>query len=604
MPADRAHEAVSRRQGERGAVLPLVAMLMGVLVTSVSFSVDVGRLSSKKRDVQSVVDLVAIDAARVLDGSPAVVMYPLVEAAARESALRNDFVVSAADTLDVQLGTWDWSERLFTPLGTTSLDSPNAVHIGGSADVPFFFSTLEFAAARSATAVRRLPGTTPDPDPDACAPGDPACGDPGTDSDPDPDPCIPGSPSCPFGSLSAFSVGSTLVGLQGDLTPPLFIQQKVDYLNTLLPAEVKTPLTKWSVSLAGYEGLAAADVTLDQLRVTGGFASVDQLLDASVTYGQLMGLTVAALSNEPGGGASAEAMGALGIAVTATSSQTFKVGDLLKVQQGMGGSAGSVAVNVADLVVQGAGLSAALELANGGSAISVPISTAIPGVITSTLKMAFIEPPAIAIGPPGRTTAGSWITQARTAQVRGQLDTVYNAAGYGQVSIPIVIDGGEAIGALESIRCMPLDDETETGIGVDTSALNAYIGTATSMVAEPLVVADATLVDQILFTITGRSTVTVPGVSDLLSFFGPYDYDNSATVSQSGPAVNVGTQLDFNLHTDPVSSEAGMKAALLPYLLLLDDLVLKPLSSAVGLELAGARVTAFDIDCGAPVLVT
>jgi uncharacterized membrane protein len=580
---------------ERGAVLPLVAGFMAVLVTSVSFGVDLGRLAAEKREVQSVVDLVALDAARLIDGRSAAEIYPIIEAGARESALRNDYVATDLKTMDVTLGVWNWKDRVFTPLSRTSLATPNAVNIGGASDVPFFFSSWDFKAIRGATAVRVL--------------DKPPCDEPCDDVPPPGPECEVGAPECPLGSWGALKVGSTLLGFQGEVTTPIFIQQKIDYLNTILPVAVNTPTTKWNVTLAGYQGLAAADVTLDQLRVAGAFATVDALLSASVTYGQLMAITATALSSEPGGGASAQATGALGVAATATSTQQFKVGDLIKVQQGAGGSAAEAAINVANLVIDGAYMTASAKLASGGSALSAPIATAIPGVTTSTLNLAVVEPPAIAIGPAGQNSSGAWLTRAKTAQVRAQLDTVYSvspsdalAIGSTTVSVPIVLAGAEATGVLRKIQCQPTEAATKTTIGADTGALNAYIGTTSNLKANPLVVNNATLVNQVLLTITGKSTVVAPGASSILSFSGPYDESNSQTLG-GYPAVGVGTQLDYNLTTTPVASQAAMQGALLPYMLLLDDHVIKPMTSALGLQVGGARVTSFDVECGAPVLV-
>lgn len=605
-----------RKADERGAILPLVSAFLAVLITSVSFSVDLGRLAAEKRSVQSVVDLVAIDAARVIDGRPAAEIYTQVEAAAEESALRNEFVADELKDMTVELGVWDWARRSFEAMAPSAASIPNGVRIRAGSLVPFFFTAYEFETEREAIAVRRIPGTTPDAKPDSGS-GDGSDGStttttPGGDGTTTTvDPCEVGDLDCPAGAISAFSLGSSLLGLRGEVATPIFLQQKVDFLNTLLPAQVQTPTAKWNATLAGYEGLAAADVTLDEMRIAGGFASVSQLLEAEVTYAQLMTLTVAALSSQPGGGISVEGSGVLAIAATAGSSQRFAVGELIKVQQGMGGAAAEAAINVANLVIEGAMLTAGARLADGGSAISVPLATAIPGVVTSTLDLAVIQPPVIAIGPAGQDSTSRWLTRARTAQVRGQLNTVYTvkpdpALGilYSQVSVPIVLDGADATGVLRSIECQPEEADKNTAIGVDTTALAAYIGNASSLTAEPLVVNQATLVEQVLLNIKGRSDVVVPGASGILSFFGPFSHQNRQSVGAGYPLIGVGTQLDANLTTNPVTYQQGMKAALLPYLTLLDDHVIKPLASTLGLEVGGAEVANFKVECGTPVLVS
>lgn len=630
MSRDRWVRSLARRReegrlrGERGTVIPLMALMVSTLIVSVSFSVDVGRLTSKKRDLQSVVDLVALDAARVINGESAAVLYPKAEMAADESALRNEFVANELESLSVELGIWNFSEREFYPLDETSLAAPNAVHVVAGARVEAMFSAFDFSTSRQATAVRRIPGTTTTDEP--CDPSDPACtldclpGDPGC-SPPTPPQCTPGDADCPMGSLSAFSLGSFLAGFQGAVPPEqqVFVDQKVGFLNVTVGAYVRLPGNSWNVALVGYQGLAAADVTLDQLRVAGAFGSVDQLLAAQMTFAQYAALTLVALTNENGGtgGASAEALNALAVAATATSTTTFTLGQMIEVHQGTGGSAagggvgvGPVELNVLETTVSVAMLSAAVDIADGGSALSIPISTTIPGVTTSTMRLAVIEPPVIAVGPAGTDASGNWLTQAQTAQLRAQIDTVFQPpappAGFlpgTSFFIPIVLDGGSAHGALGEILCMPLDDETETVLEVDLDALDAFIGTAASMTSDPLVVDTATIVTAITGNTQGRSVVQVAGTSETLAFLGPYNHDNRQDVFSTAPAAGVGTALDVNLQVTPVTSQAALQAALVPYLTPFDDLVLEPLASTFGLQVAGARVTAFHIDCGVPVIV-
>lgn len=641
MSRDRWVRSLARRRGEgrlrgeRGTVIPLMALMVSTLIVSVSFSVDIGRLTSKKRDLQSVVDLVALDAARVINGEPAAVLYPKAEMAADESALRNEFVANELESLSVELGVWNFSEREFYPLDSTSLAAPNAVHVVAGARVEAMFSAVDFSTSRQATAVRRILGTTTTDDPQPqCPAGDPSCcptNDPGcTPGCPAGDPscipppvlqCTPGDADCPMGSLSAFSLGSFLAGFQGAVPPDqtVFVDQKVGFLNVTVGAYVRLPGNSWNVALVGYQGLAAADVTLDQLRVAGAFGSVDQLLAAQMTFAQYAALTLVALTNENGGtgGASAEALNALAVAATATSTTTFTLGQMIEVHQGTGGSAagggvgvGPVELNVLETTVSVAMLSAAVDIANGGSALSIPISTTIPGVTTSTMRLAVIEPPVIAVGPAGTDASGNWLTQARTAQLRAQIDTVFQPPNPPveflpgtSFFVPIVLEGGSAQGALSEILCMPLDDDTETMLRVDLDALDAYIGTAASMTSQALVVDKATIVSAITGDTRGRSFIQVAGKSEALAFLGPYNHDNRQDVFSTAPAAGVGTALDANLQVEPVTSQVALQAALLPYLAPFDDLVLEPLESTFGLQVAGARVTAFDIDCGVPVIV-
>ncbi len=55
-------------RGDRGAVLPLVAIVLPVLILLTAFAVDLGRQRASRRTMQARADVIALDLARLMDG--------------------------------------------------------------------------------------------------------------------------------------------------------------------------------------------------------------------------------------------------------------------------------------------------------------------------------------------------------------------------------------------------------------------------------------------------------------------------------------------------------------------------------------------------------
>ena len=138
-----------RGQDERGAVLVFVALAMVVLIGSTALAVDIGQLTNKNRDLQAVADVVAMDAARAIDGRVLADVAGPVNAAAHDSALRNDF---PGAQLEIQLGRKTGSAPFVELIDPASV--PNAVRITANDTVDWAFAAGGRATDRAATAVQ------------------------------------------------------------------------------------------------------------------------------------------------------------------------------------------------------------------------------------------------------------------------------------------------------------------------------------------------------------------------------------------------------------------------------------------------------------------
>ncbi|MBA2283670.1 MAG: hypothetical protein M3527_02730 [Actinomycetota bacterium] len=240
---------------DRGAVLPLVALVMTTLIAFASIAVDLGFERVARRDMQALADVVALDLSRRLDGRTVSQLSAEIDStgAVAQSTNRNLGTAGVSRVVTYELGQINGSGR-FVALGGGAI--PDAVEVTATATVDYFFRPGTGTTTRRAVASRR---------PQAC-----------------------------------FSIGSFAVNLS---------TQKSALLNGMLNDAL-------NLSLVSYTGLATASVSLFDLAAQMGFGSVEQLLAANVTYSNLA-LATADVLERQGDVANATVLRSIGTSVTA-----------------------------------------------------------------------------------------------------------------------------------------------------------------------------------------------------------------------------------------------------------------------------------------------
>jgi uncharacterized membrane protein len=156
-----------RRRSERGAITPMVGMLLVVLVPSSAMAVDLGMQRVVRRDMQALADVVALDAVRLVDGRSAAQIkggyngLPPLDLAVTRSVSRNDDdvlgdapVVSAMLVhLDVATGELDRVSG-GAVREVTGIEVPNAVMVTALGAVDFAFVPGRGPALRTAVAIQ------------------------------------------------------------------------------------------------------------------------------------------------------------------------------------------------------------------------------------------------------------------------------------------------------------------------------------------------------------------------------------------------------------------------------------------------------------------
>ena len=142
------------RDGERGAILVLVSICLTVLVTATAFTVDLGRISVVRRDLQNVADAAATDLSRLLDGRTAseLVADPAWDTALQASLARNGFGEGNGEGATSSVGHWDATTETFSP--SAGSDVPDAVRVEARGRVDFEFAPGGRDASRMGVASR------------------------------------------------------------------------------------------------------------------------------------------------------------------------------------------------------------------------------------------------------------------------------------------------------------------------------------------------------------------------------------------------------------------------------------------------------------------
>ncbi|MBE0437125.1 MAG: hypothetical protein IBX56_15140, partial [Methylomicrobium sp.] len=349
--------SLARQRGALG-ILGAMVLLLSILFTALA--VDTGRLMMEQRRLQTVADMAALDASSQSgwcgDGS-----LSTAQAAAQASAARNNHPLAGDRTLDVLLGTISVGEGGIRNFVVNNPAASTAVRVTAGNTVPaslFAGGILGREATLQATAVAERR------------------------------------------ALAGFSVGSGLLSLDS---------QQSMVLNALLGEILGSSL---DLSAVSYEGIANTNISLLSLvQAAAGVGTVNELLKAPVSVGELLQIYANAANDSDV--VALEVVAAMQtLASAAVSNAELTLGEVLAVTAPNVEQAASAEVNLLDL------LTTTALIANGDSALTLPLNFGLPGGLTLSTMLTVIEPPQLAIGPPGMNDDGNCRTEAKTAQVR------------------------------------------------------------------------------------------------------------------------------------------------------------------------------------------
>ncbi len=398
--------------------------------------------------------------------------------------------------------------------------------------------------------------------------------------------------------VAGFTIGSSLVNL-----------------NSSSSSLLNAVTSRWlggtvNLSLVSWQGLAAGNVTLEAIRtelLDMGFnvGSIDEMLDTNLTLAQFYRATAQALAKD-GDTANANLLDVL--RVQAISTATFKLNEMIIVGQGGSESAANAQLNVFQLVTGSA------AAANGSNTISLSnVGINVPNVSQTALSLKVIEGPKTYIGP----VDGSYVT---TGQIELTLTPTINAVNLLSLlkvtgTAPVELKGAGATGTLKSIEC----PQKNIVVTADPTAINASTKTTRLNVTT---LGNVHLLD---VDVTAQRAAIDGPAQDL-----PFAYDSEfnppnqvskhvgsqpiglealTNVSGTGANVSVLGLLGVGLgESTVVNAVVGLVDTIIGDI---DELILTPLLSSLGLNVGGADVTALGYDpatgmalpqCGLPTL--
>lgn len=539
---------------ERGGVAVLGAVAISAVLAVAALAVDLGAVFLQTRRLQGTADLAAMAAARDLDHA---------EAAATATARANGW--TGPLTVIVETGRYVPDPGLTAQARfQAGATDPDAVRVRITGRTPLIFAPAVTGQSglditRQATAARA--------------------------------------------DLASFSIGTRLAALDGGVANAL--------LSSLTGSSI-------SLSVMDYQALADADIDLfdylDAVRTEARLtaATYDDVLDAKLTTGQALKALSAALASK-GQARAAGATRALALTAgdrtPADLTRLFDPGPYGVQQRVQGGGGAAVKLDAMSLS------KAVLELSNGARQVKLDLGAAVPGVAGLTAWLAIGEPP----------NNASWMTitasrdvVVRTAQTRLYLEARIGGSGLlapAQVKLPLYVEAASGAARLEALACAQGEAALSVSPGLGSLAVGEIDIDALDDFKTPLTPAPATLAKAPLFTVTGRSSVSLGGQTWRTVRFNQDEVRGRVvkTVSTTDLAqATVSTLLrNLSLKADILglgvglgdSALTGAVAALLaPLASPLDD-VLNSLTALVGVRLGQADVRMNGLRCRDAALV-
>lgn len=345
---------------QRGAIGLFGVLVLILVVVFAALTVDASRLWMTKRQLQSVTDIAAIEAAKGIGCNPTI---NSVVARAQSAAIANGYNgnVAAGDNSVVVGGITNPNGiRVFQP-GS----SIEAVRVVLTKRVP---ASLVAGGLFSNTVLLRAEATS-----------------------------LANNP------IASFSAGTSTVSLNTNESV---------LLNRLFSEILGSQV---NLDVAAYQGLANANIRLADLLATQlQVSTINDFLNMQFPTGELLTLLAAGAAQSQN--ANNNAVTALQALAAASQRNTgLALSDILVVNSLNPSELSTASVNLFSLVTS------IITFSNGQTGINLPLTVNIPGLTNVGSTIRIIQAPQIAIGPPAGI-GGAICTSARTAQIEVNVD--------------------------------------------------------------------------------------------------------------------------------------------------------------------------------------
>lgn len=541
------------RDGERGAVIPLVIIVLTTLIIFASFAIDLGYQRVARRDMQALADVVALDLSRAVNGRTAaqITADPTWTTLRTQSVARNASTAGAAPTVTATLGVVNTTTNAFTPVSGASI--PTAVRVTAHTSVGFFFKRGSGGATRTAVATNR--------------------------------------------ATVDYQLGSFLVGLspfQNSLLSQILSR-------AFCPDSGASAATcTAALDVLSYSGLVSTKIGLGALATQLGFGSPTQLLSSNVGIRSLLQASAAVL---PSGTSPTAAAALNGAAAQLTNTSTVRLGDFIDLQQGNGDNAAQSTIDVLGLLVGSA------FLIDNDNLVSVPgAAVNIPGIASLQVRLRAIETVQYVKGAlPGYVLSTSQIQLDVTANVSGINVGGILGALSGTITVGVTVGGADA--PLQAAQCTVASGSTSGTARIGVTPKPLALNLSENLTVASLLGINVARV-QVTNLVTSVTGATQANDFAYTSAFLP-PVGTGSTVRMGSTQIGLASLLGptsanvtlLGIPIAPLGTVVSLLATTLnPLLASLDTLVIDPLAKALGLNLGGGDVGANDMHCNAPTL--
>jgi len=587
----RVRRAGSMRR-QRGSVAMVAAIALGLTLAALG-AIDVGNVYFVRRELQRTADMSAMAAAQVIGSQGG---CTAAQSTAFSNASSNGFNADGQTyTLSPTCGRWDTSSKTYFGSNNSNGNPLNAVQVQVTQKLPMFFlvgSPINVTATSTAMAT----------------------------------------------NIDAFSLGTGIASLN---------TQQSALLNAILGGLLKSSI---SLSVGDTQSLASAHIKLDDLRAALGAASMQGLLNTTVSFQNLMVAMVKALQ-AGGDTVNANILQALEVAVPG--GQNITIGDggtsapgLLALGLANANSAATATINAFDALMVAAQI--AQSGPNGTPGPVIKVSAGLAGIAKISLQM--INPPVLAVGEGGTTTVNGvtdYRTKAHTAVINLGVTLLpvglptltvgvppLLSVSVAALSTPIAVQVSVAQGTagLSSVDCESTKAATSATIEVTPSIAGACFASDPAC-TQPIGVAAVsaqvlganTVVANVMLNTTSQPLTLGPNTPTPLVFngsSGSFDSVQSVNSNAVGTDASVLTtqllgylpkalslkilnnSVDLSGLISPIlTAVATVLTPLLQPVFSLLDAVVVPVLSLLGVQIGTATVHNMSLTCGVPQLV-
>ncbi|WP_235737599.1 pilus assembly protein TadG-related protein [Nocardioides alcanivorans] len=554
---------IAKPRDERGAVAPLVAVFVVILVGLASFAVDLGYQRVAARDMQAVADIVAMDMARQLDGKTTA---QLGGTAGWQSALSSSLARNQDRAVGDSLAVTTCAATQTSVSSSQVCATPGIYRKGQS---PEFVDS----GSAPATHVRVITRTKVDYFFPVYAN----------------DGWVTKTAYAQAEAGACFSVGTYAARIRlgdGQILGPL----------------LKALGTDVGLSLLDAQGLAAADIKLIDLVDTNlGVGGYDELVDADVSLGSFYLAMAQVLERE--GGQAAQVAVLRRLATVAARDVVVKISDIVGIDTTNSAGLDAV-VNLFDLV------STAAFVANGENSIAIPdLNVNVLGVSKLKASLKIGQKPIAHCGRPRSVRGESSQVELLLSGNLANLNL-----GVASISAPIAISLklAPAVVDLDAVVCLSPKKRLEFMVTSGLVDLEITIGNPANKrdLAVKLLLGLITVVDGYLRLYTSPSSGQTETGSVTVDMD---DYEAALPAEFGSNSIGVPhLNQDLNLNVLGILPVGGLLGVVVnpllslvvnPLVAALDSLLLSPLLQALGINIAGADVYARPTaGCGLPRL--